>query len=64
VHGDGLADDEAICNEFSDGLTGVCVRYFADFIGIQPDLSLSAAYDGCREALLGGEVDPVVEIGR
>jgi hypothetical protein len=62
VHGDGLADDEAICNELSDGLAGVGIRDFADLVGIQPDLSLSAANDGGRQALLSGEVDPIVKI--
>jgi hypothetical protein len=63
VHGDGLSDDEAICDELSDGLAGVGIRDLAGLIGIQPDLALSAADDGCREALLGGEVDPIVRIG-
>lgn len=60
MHGNGLADDEAICNELADGLAGVGVGDLADLIGIEPDLALSAADDGCRQALLGGEVDPVV----
>jgi hypothetical protein len=60
VHGDGLSDDEAICNELSDGLAGV--GDLAGFIRIEPDLALSAADDGRREALLGGEVDPIVRI--
>jgi hypothetical protein len=62
VHGNGLSDDEAICNELSDGLTRVGVGDFAGLIGIQPDLALSAANDGCRQALLSGEVDPVKRI--
>jgi len=57
VHGDGLSDDEAICDELSDGLAGVSIRDFAGLIGIKPDLALSAANDGGREALLSGEVD-------
>jgi hypothetical protein len=60
VHSDGLADDEAICNELSDGLAGVGIGDFADLIGIEPDLALSATDDGGRQALLGGEVDPIV----
>lgn len=55
-----LADDEAICDELSDGLAGVGVGDFADLIGVKPDLALSAAYDGGRQALLGSEVDPIV----
>jgi len=62
VHGNGLSDDEAICNELSDSLAGVGIGDFADFIGIEPNLPLSAAYDGCRQALLSGEVDPIVKI--
>jgi hypothetical protein len=60
VHCHRLADDEAICNELSDGLAGVGVGDLADLIGIEPDFALSAADDGGRQALLGGEVDPVV----
>jgi hypothetical protein len=59
VHGDGLADDEAICDELSDGLAGVGVGDFAGLIGVEPDLALSAADDGRRQALLGCEVDPI-----
>jgi hypothetical protein len=59
VHRHGLADDEAICDELADGLAGVGVGDLADLIGIEPDLALSAADDGGRQALLGGEVDPV-----
>ena len=61
VHRHGLADDEAICNELADGLAGVGVGDLADLVGIEPDLALSAADDGSRQALLGGEVDPVRE---
>jgi len=45
VHGDGLADDEAICDELADGLAGVGTGDFADLVGIEPDLTLSAAND-------------------
>ena len=62
MHDNGLSDDEAICNELSDGLAGVGVGDLADLVGIEPDLALSAACDGCRQALLGGEVDPAVRI--
>jgi hypothetical protein len=60
VHGDGLLDDEAICDKLSDGLTGVGVGNLAGLIGIEPNLALSTADDGGRQALLGGEVDPIV----
>lgn len=62
MHGDGLSDDEAICNELSDGLTRVCVGDFTGLVGIEPDLALSAAYNGGRQALLSGKVDPIVRI--
>ena len=45
MHCDGLADDEAIVDELSDGLTGVCVGDFGDFVGVEPDLVLAAADD-------------------
>jgi hypothetical protein len=61
VHGHRLADDEAICNELADGLAGVGVGDFAGLIGIEPDLALSATDDGGRQALLGGEIDPIVK---
>lgn len=61
VHGDGLADDEAIADELADGLTGVGVGDFVDLVGIEPDLVLAAADDRGGQALLGGEVDPVGE---
>lgn len=59
VHGDGLADDEAILNELADSLTGVGVGDFAGLVGVEPDLALSATDHGGREALLSAEVDPV-----
>jgi hypothetical protein len=64
VHGDGLSDNETICNKLSDGLAGVGVGDLAGLIRIEPDLALSAADDRRREALLGGEVDPIVRIAR
>ena len=59
VHGDGLADDEAILNELADRLTGVGVGDFAGLVGVEPDLALSATDHGGREALLSAEVDPM-----
>ena len=58
MHGDGLADDEAILDELADGLAGVGVGDFADLVGVEPDLALSAADHGGREALLCAEIDP------
>lgn len=57
VHGDWFADDESIGNELADGLTGVGVGDFAGLVGVEPDLALSAADDGSRQALLGCEID-------
>jgi hypothetical protein len=59
VHCDGFADDEAIGNELADGLAGVGVGDLVDLIGVEPDLALSAADYGRREALLRAEVDPM-----
>tara|TARA_R110002003_G_scaffold104_46_gene8644 strand:- start:35840 stop:36109 length:270 start_codon:yes stop_codon:yes gene_type:complete len=59
VHGDGLADDEAILDELADGLAGVGVGNLAGLVGVKPDLALAAADNGCREALLRAEVDPI-----
>lgn len=60
VHGDGLADNEAILNELADGLAGVGVGDFIDFIGVEPDLALSASDNVGSEALLGAKVDPTL----
>lgn len=64
VHGDGLADDEAIADQLANGLTGVGVGDFAHLIRVEPDLALAAADHGRREALLGTEVDPIDKISR
>jgi hypothetical protein len=58
VHGDGLADDEAIVDELADRLAGVGVGDLVHFVGVEPDLALSAADNGRREALLRAKVDP------
>lgn len=58
VHGDGLADDEAIGDEFADGLTRVGVGDFVDFVGVKPNLAFAAAGDGSGETLLCAKVDP------
>jgi len=59
VHRNGLLDDEAILGEFADGLAGVGGGNFGNFVGVEPDLALSAVEDGRREALLGSKVDPI-----
>jgi len=59
VHGDGLADNEAILDELADGLAGIGVGNLAGLVGVEPDLALAAADNGGREALLSAEVDPV-----
>jgi len=58
VHGDWLSDDEAIGHELADGLAGVRIRDFIDFIRIEPNLTLTAAHNGRREPLLSTEIDP------
>lgn len=58
VHGDGLADDEAIADELADGLAGVGVGDLVHLIGVEPNLALAAADHGGGEALLGAKVDP------
>lgn len=62
VHGDGLADDEAILDELADGLAGVGVGNLADLVGVKPDLALAAADNGRRKALLCAEVDPIEQL--
>lgn len=61
VHGDGLADDQAILDQLADGLAGVGVGDLADLVGVEPDLVLAAADDRGGQALLGSQVDPVGE---
>jgi hypothetical protein len=58
VHGNGLADDEAITDQLADGLAGVGVRDLVHLVGVEPDLALAAADDRRRQALLGAKVDP------
>ena len=62
VHGDGLADDEAIGDELADRLAGVCVGDFVDLVRVEPDLAFAAAGHGGSEALLSAEVDPMKEL--
>lgn len=59
VHGDWLADDEAIGDELADGLAGVGVGDLVDLVGVEPDLALAAAEDISCEALLSSQVDPI-----
>lgn len=58
MHGDGLLDDEAIGDELADRLAGVGVGDLADLVGVEPNLALTAAQDGRRQALLGPQVNP------
>lgn len=58
VHGDWLSDDEAIGHELADGLAGVRIRYFVDFVRIEPNLTLTAAHHGRCEAFLSAKVYP------
>lgn len=59
MHGDGLADDQAIADQLADGLTRIGVGDFAHLIRVEPDLALTAADHGRRKALLSTEVDPI-----
>lgn len=59
VHGDGLLDDEAIGDELADRLARVGVGDLADLVGVEPDLALTAAQDGRRQALLGPQINPI-----
>lgn len=61
VHGNGLADDEAIGNELADGLARVGVRDFTLLVRVEPDLALTAADDRRGKALLSSQVDPIKE---
>ena len=61
MHGDWLADNKAIRDEFADCLAGVGIGDFVDFIGIKPDLAFSTACNRGGEALLSSEIDPVRE---
>ena len=58
MHGNRLANDEAIGDELADGLAGVGVGDLIDFIWVEPDLALAAVGHGRREALLRAEVHP------
>ena len=52
MHGNRLADDEAVGHHLPDGLSGVGIGDLVDFVGVEPDLALAAADDRRREALL------------
>ena len=52
VHRDLLADDEAIGDEFADGLAGVGVGDLILLVGVEPDLAFAAAYYGGGKPLL------------
>ena len=59
MHSHGLANDEAIGDQFSDCLTGIGIGDFVDLVGIEPDFALAATDDRSRQALLSAEIDPV-----
>jgi hypothetical protein len=52
VHSDRFADDEAIADQFADGLAGIGVGDFVDFIRVEPDLALATANHRGGEAFL------------
>ena len=59
MHRDWLADNEAISDEFADGLARVGIGDFADFVRVEPDLALAAAHDRGGQPLLSLEGDPI-----
>lgn len=59
MHGDGLADDQAIGDQLADRLPGVGIADLVDLVGVEPNLALTAAEDRRGQALLSNEVDPV-----
>lgn len=58
MHGDRLANDEAIGDEFTDGLTGIGVGNLVNFVRVEPDLAFAAVGHGRRQALLRAEIHP------
>lgn len=56
MHGDLLADDEAIGDELADGLAGVGVGDLGGFVGVEPDLAFAAAGHGGGEAFLSAQI--------
>ena len=52
VHGDGLADDETILDQLAHMLARVGVGDLVVFVGVKPDLVLTALEDGRSETLL------------
>ena len=59
MHGDLLADDEAIGDELADGLAGVGIGDFRGLVRIEPDFALPAPNDGGCEALLRTQINPM-----
>lgn len=53
MHRHGLADDQAIGDEFADCLARVGVGDFVDFVGVEPDFAFAAAGHGGGKTLLG-----------
>ena len=52
VHRDLLANNEAIGDEFTDGLAGVGVGDFVDLVGVEPDLALPTSCNRGGKPLL------------
>ena len=52
MHDTRLLHDEPILFQFEDITAGISQSNLIDFIGIQPDLALSAFEDGSGETLL------------
>lgn len=58
VHGNWFLDDKAIGEEFSNGLAGVGIGDFVQFVWVKPDLAFTAARHGGGKPLLGSKVHP------
>jgi hypothetical protein len=58
MHSCRLANDKAIGDQLADGLTGVRVTDFVDFIRVEPNLALSTANDRGCQTLLSAEINP------
>ena len=57
VHNSGLLHDETISLEALNVATAIGQGNFVDFVGVQPNLALSALEDGSGEALLQTKID-------
>ena len=52
VNSNGLADDQSIADQFSDGLSGIGVGDLVDFVRIKPNFAFAAFQHCGRQTLL------------